>query len=203
MTDAAALLPIVTDATTMKYTSGLIANDLEVVKRWLSARALGSDVLNFVVTLKDDGPPEEGQVVGIMGSYHFPEIGYLMNRGMFFGNFLYMIVWFWFHVLVVLVTITCHQHMLITLQTHSPRRQRLRHRSPPRLPPNIFRPRPFAHTNSFRRRRRAGLRLRASRNRRRQHRQSAHIAEMRFHARRDDRRRLPESDFGVEGYFGL
>jgi len=82
MTDAAALIPIVTDETTMKYTSGLVANDLEVVKRWLSARALGSDVLNFVVTLKDDGPPEEGQVVGIMGSYHFPEIGYLMNPGM-------------------------------------------------------------------------------------------------------------------------
>ena len=81
MADAAALLPIVTDETTMKYTSGLVANDLEVVKRWLSARALGSDVLNFVITLKDDRTPEEGQIVGIMGSYHFPEIGYLMHPG--------------------------------------------------------------------------------------------------------------------------
>lgn len=86
MADAAALLPIVTNETTMKYTSGLVANDLEVVKRWLSARALGNDVLNFIVTLKDDGPPEEGQVVGIMGSYHFPEIGYLMHPGMFCAN---------------------------------------------------------------------------------------------------------------------
>jgi RimJ/RimL family protein N-acetyltransferase len=82
MSDAAALMPIVTDETTMKYTSGLIANDIEVVTRWLSARALGKDILNFVITLKDDGPPEEGQIVGIMGSYHWPEIGYLMNPGM-------------------------------------------------------------------------------------------------------------------------
>lgn len=83
MSDAAALMPIVTDETTMKYTSGLIANDIEAVTRWLSARALGKDILNFVITLKDDGPPEEGQIVGIMGSYHYPEIGYLMNPGMF------------------------------------------------------------------------------------------------------------------------
>jgi RimJ/RimL family protein N-acetyltransferase len=84
MSDAAALMPIVTDETTMKYTSGLIANDIDAVTRWLSARALGKDVLNFVITLKDNGPPEEGgRVVGIMGSYHWPEIGYLMNPGMF------------------------------------------------------------------------------------------------------------------------
>jgi RimJ/RimL family protein N-acetyltransferase len=82
MSDAAALLPIVTDETTMKYTSGLIANDMEAVERWLSARALGKDILNFVITLKDDGPAEGGEVVGIMGSYHWPEIGYLMNPGM-------------------------------------------------------------------------------------------------------------------------
>lgn len=88
--DAAAILPIITDATTMKYTSGLVADDVDVAQRWLSARALGKDVLNFVITLKDDdgsaaGEGEE-QVVGIMGSYHWPEIGYLMHPGMFFSR---------------------------------------------------------------------------------------------------------------------
>jgi RimJ/RimL family protein N-acetyltransferase len=78
--DAAAILPIITDETTMKFTSGVVANDLDVATRWLSARALGQDVLNFVITLKDGGLDE--QVVGIMGSHHWPEIGYLMNPGM-------------------------------------------------------------------------------------------------------------------------
>lgn len=82
--DAAAILPIITDERTMKYTSGLVANDIDVAERWLSARALGKDVLNFVITLKDnDGSAkEEEQIVGIMGSYHWPEIGYLMHPGM-------------------------------------------------------------------------------------------------------------------------
>jgi len=84
--DAAAILPIITDATTMKYTSGLVANDVDVAQRWLSARALGKDVLNFVITLNDDASAGEGeeQIVGIMGSYHWPEIGYLMHPGMLF-----------------------------------------------------------------------------------------------------------------------
>ena len=82
--DAAAILPIITDATTMKYTSGLVANDVDVAQRWLSARALGKDVLNFAITLKDDGSAAgEEQIVGIMGSYHWPEIGYLTHPGTF------------------------------------------------------------------------------------------------------------------------
>lgn len=82
--DAAVILPIITDATTMKYTSGLVANDVDVAQRWLSARALGKDVLNFVITLKEDGSAAgEEQIVGIMGSYHWPEIGYLMHPGTF------------------------------------------------------------------------------------------------------------------------
>ena len=77
--DAAAIIPIITDDTTMKFTSGVVANDIDVATRWLSARALGQDVLNFVITLKDNGAEE--QIVGIMGSHHWPEIGYLMNPG--------------------------------------------------------------------------------------------------------------------------
>ena len=82
--DAAAIMPMITDKTTMKFTSGVVANDLEVAERWLGARCLGKDVLNFVITLKDNGPDlgDKEQIVGIMGSYHWPEIGYLMNPGM-------------------------------------------------------------------------------------------------------------------------
>lgn len=91
VSDAKALLPVITDETTMKFTSGVVANDLEVAERWLSARVLGKDVLNFVITLKNNGDGvekndgEEGKekevIVGIMGSYHWPEVGYLMHPG--------------------------------------------------------------------------------------------------------------------------
>ena len=83
VSDAVAVMPIITDETTMLFTSGVVPNDLDVAERWLSARALGKDVLNFAITLKKDGPEEKGEeeIVGIMGSYHMPEIGYLMHPG--------------------------------------------------------------------------------------------------------------------------
>lgn len=81
MSDAVAVMPMITDATTMKYTSGVVPDDREAAERWLSARALGKDVLNFVIMLKNDGQQENEEIVGIMGSYHWPEIGYLMNPG--------------------------------------------------------------------------------------------------------------------------
>lgn len=101
VSDAVALLPVITDEATMKFTSGVVANDQEVAERWLSARVLGKDVLNFVVALKnnnscldadgdgvggvdgDEGKEEEEEevIVGIMGSYHWPEVGYLMHPG--------------------------------------------------------------------------------------------------------------------------
>lgn len=98
VSDVKALLPVITDETTMKFTSGVVANDLDVAERWLSARVLGKDVLNFVVTLKNNscldgdgvegdgldggkGKEEEEVIVGIMGSYHWPEVGYLMHPG--------------------------------------------------------------------------------------------------------------------------
>ena len=96
VSDAAAIMPMITDAETMKFTSGVVANDLEAAERWLKARALGKDVLNFVITLREGGckygENEEGVIggekgeeviVGIMGSYHWPEIGYLMHPGEF------------------------------------------------------------------------------------------------------------------------
>lgn len=96
--DAAAILPMITDKTTMKYTSGVVPNDLDKAEKWLSARALGDGVFNFVITLRNEASEdnnesmvdEEEQIVGIMGSYHWPEIGYLMHPGSFlFGSFFF------------------------------------------------------------------------------------------------------------------
>lgn len=95
VSDAVAILPMITDKTTMKYTSGVVANDLDKAEKWLSARALGDGVFNFVITLRNEASEEnesmideEEKIVGIMGSYHWPEIGYLMHPGSFlFGSF--------------------------------------------------------------------------------------------------------------------
>jgi len=49
---------------------------------WLSARALGSGVFQFLVTLKDARADDgEGVVVGILGSYHWPSVGYILHTG--------------------------------------------------------------------------------------------------------------------------
>lgn len=118
--DAAAILPIITDATTMKYTSGLVANDLDVAQRWLSARVLGKDVLNFVITLKDDGGSAAGegeeQIVGIMGSYHWPEIGYLMHPGMLF---LVGEIWAVYSFVLALFTTVLIMNFIEALLTHA------------------------------------------------------------------------------------
>lgn len=86
VSDTAAIMPMITDKTTMKYTSGVVSSNLEKAEKWLSARALGDGVFNFVLTLRKSDvvkgqSGKEEEVVGIMGSYHPPEIGYLMNPG--------------------------------------------------------------------------------------------------------------------------
>jgi len=175
--DAAAVLPIITDETTMLYTSGVVADDVEVAERWLSARVLGKDVLNFVITLKHvddvDGGSADGvgggggkeQIVGMMGSYHWPEIGYLMHPGMFFVRSLHCFTCSMFGRSVAKYTLLTYTKLTTS---PSPRRQRLRHRSPARLPRRLLRPRALAnkHNNP----RRSRFRLRASRNRRGEHR---------------------------------
>ena len=80
MADLEAIMPFITDMDVMKWTSqGPVAN-LEQGERWLSARALGPDVFNFAIREKT----EEGvgtEIVGIMGSFHIPKIGYLIRAG--------------------------------------------------------------------------------------------------------------------------
>ena len=77
----------------MKYsTTGAVAkNDTRAVENWLKARVLGEEVFSFMVTLRKDGDEDdEGKdggedevVIGMMGSHHWPEVGYLLDPGMF------------------------------------------------------------------------------------------------------------------------
>jgi RimJ/RimL family protein N-acetyltransferase len=88
LSDAAACQPIICDDETMKYsTTGAVAkNDLGAVENWLRARVLGKEVFQFLVTLRKDEEEEE-VIVGMMGSHHWGEVGYLFDPGTFDGFF--------------------------------------------------------------------------------------------------------------------
>ena len=75
----------------MKYsTTGAVAkNDLGAVENWLRARVLGEEVFQFLVTLRKDEEEEE-VVVGMMGSHHWGEVGYLFDPGTFDGFFFFL-----------------------------------------------------------------------------------------------------------------
>ena len=100
LSDAEACKSFICDYETMKYsTTGAVAkNDLGAVENWMKARVLGSEVFQFVVTLRgghdddgDEGRKEEARgktkeevVIGMLGSHHAPEVGYLLDPGEFF-----------------------------------------------------------------------------------------------------------------------
>ena len=101
VSDAEACKPFVCDEQTMKYsTTGAVAkNDTRAVENWLKARVLGEEVFSFMVTLRKDGDGDgndegrkdgggEGEevVIGMMGSHHWPEVGYLLDPGMFLSR---------------------------------------------------------------------------------------------------------------------
>lgn len=90
--DLPSLLPIITDPATMEFTSGVVPKgDLARAEKWVSARVLGEGVFNFVVLKrKEDGG--EGELVGIMGSYAWPEVGYLVHPGKLLVFFILVLV---------------------------------------------------------------------------------------------------------------
>ena len=47
-------------------------------------RALGKDVFNFAIELRNDisRSTEQPSIVGVVGSFHIPKIGYLIRPGM-------------------------------------------------------------------------------------------------------------------------
>jgi hypothetical protein len=66
----------------MQWTTELPKFTLYHAQRWMKARVLGADVFEFVIELR-----QTGEVVGIMGSFHRPEIGYLISPGIRFFSF--------------------------------------------------------------------------------------------------------------------
>nr|POE65359.1 putative n-acetyltransferase p20 [Quercus suber] len=74
--DTNSLLPMLRQHAVMRWTkAGLVISDYEQAERWISARALGDQVRNFVIQLRD----HPGESIGVMGSFHPPAIGYLIR----------------------------------------------------------------------------------------------------------------------------
>jgi len=85
LTDAEAFLPIISRPEVMQWTYQDPITDLEQAERWLSARALGPDVFNFAIELRDRSKTSTTipDIIGVCGSYHWPEVGYLLRPGIF------------------------------------------------------------------------------------------------------------------------
>ncbi|KAK1084528.1 hypothetical protein LTR33_002610 [Friedmanniomyces endolithicus] len=89
LTDAEAFLPIISRPEVMQWTYQDPITDLEQAERWLSARALGPDVFNFAIELRDrpQTSTTTPDIVGVCGSYHWPTVGYLLRPDHFGKGF--------------------------------------------------------------------------------------------------------------------
>jgi RimJ/RimL family protein N-acetyltransferase len=85
VSDAEAIFDLVSRKVVMQWTSQGPPTNLEQTERWLSARALGADVFNFVIHLRDDcasrADPDRAKIIGVSGSFHRPSVGYLTHPG--------------------------------------------------------------------------------------------------------------------------
>lgn len=77
VSDAEAATPLLSSEETMRWTSQRPVTDVDQARSWVSARALGPDVVNFAVSLRS----EPTTMIGIAGSFHPPSIGYLFHPG--------------------------------------------------------------------------------------------------------------------------
>ncbi|RMX74686.1 hypothetical protein D0869_12348 [Hortaea werneckii] len=85
VSDAEALLPMLQQTIVMRWMrNGQALPSLATAERWIKDRALGADVFNFAIELRHDqakGTREKPTIIGIMGSFHWPRIGYIINSG--------------------------------------------------------------------------------------------------------------------------
>ncbi|KAI6806091.1 hypothetical protein KC332_g13750 [Hortaea werneckii] len=83
VSDAEALLPMLQQTEVMRWMrNGQALPSLATAERWVKDRALGSDVFNFAIELRHDqaeGSRERPTIIGIMGSFHWPRTGYMIN----------------------------------------------------------------------------------------------------------------------------
>ncbi|KAK5168852.1 uncharacterized protein LTR77_006161 [Saxophila tyrrhenica] len=81
VTDAEALLPLISLESVMRWTSHGVVSTLSQAERWTSDRALGKDVFNFAIELRQhdlrDG--DKRPIIGVVGSFHLPSIGYMIH----------------------------------------------------------------------------------------------------------------------------
>lgn len=54
---------------------------VEQAERWIDARANGPNVFNFAIELLNayDTHSDQTRIIGLLGSYHWPEVGYLIH----------------------------------------------------------------------------------------------------------------------------
>ena len=87
VSDAEAVLPLISYLAVMRWTSQPPVKTISQAEQWLKARALGLDVFNFAIHLRKSTTVQEGNthdsepIIGIMGSFHWPRIGYLIHPG--------------------------------------------------------------------------------------------------------------------------
>ncbi|KAK3640656.1 hypothetical protein LTR56_011748 [Elasticomyces elasticus] len=85
LSDAKGYAPMMTSPEVMQWTSaGVPITDVDVAEQWIKARVLGRDTFKLSVELKgslDDS--RQPEIIGMMGSDHWPEIGYIFHPGHF------------------------------------------------------------------------------------------------------------------------
>lgn len=95
VSDAEALLPMLQQTEVMRWMrNGQALLSLATAERWVKDRALGADVFNFAIELTHDqgeGSREKPTIIGIMGSFHWPRIGYMINAGIELSSFSFFV----------------------------------------------------------------------------------------------------------------
>lgn len=96
VSDAAAILPIISREDVMQWTSQRPVTTIAQAERWLSDRALGQDVFNFAIELHSFGHTASSEInnslIGVIGSFYQPRLGYLIHPGILESTFLLLVL---------------------------------------------------------------------------------------------------------------
>lgn len=87
LTDAANMLPILSKPEVTQYTSvGHPLSTIAEAESWVSRRALGADIFNFVIELRSEVDSNtQTKIIGVVGSFARPCVGYLLHPGTVVG----------------------------------------------------------------------------------------------------------------------
>lgn len=76
ISDAEKLLPTISKEEVMQWTTHRPVTSLAQAERWVSDRCLGPDVFNFGIEVR-----LSGEFIGVIGSFHWPYVGYVIDPG--------------------------------------------------------------------------------------------------------------------------